>query len=534
MIRTLIKKQLFELNSSYFIDRKTGKRRSRGKAAGYITLFVVLILFLAVFFGGMALLLAQNMINSGMDWLFFAIMGLMALAMGVFGSVFNTYVGLYQGKDNDMLLSMPIPPAYILLSRMVGVYAMAMLYSGMVYLPAAIVYWFVARPGAAAIVFSLLLLFLLGAVVVALTCALGYLVALVAGKLKHRSIVSVLATLAFLGVYYFCYFKLNSFMQYLISNAASVGEKLRIWAWPFYAFGMGAAGNGLYMLLFTLIALGLLALTVWVMSKSFMRLATAASRGEKQVSRKVCLRPQSLQRALLQREWKRFINSPAYMLNGGLGVLLMPIGAVAVLLKGPVIRQALEAIGDSIPTLQEFVPAVAVGVVCLIASMNIITAPSVSLEGRQLWILRAAPVSAKQVLRAKSKLHMLLTGIPAMLCLIACWIALRLPWVECLIGAAAVLSFIWLWAEAGLLLDLRNPNLNWTSEIVPIKQNMSAMICLFGSWVLAFLLTAGGFMLEKYISCRIYLLLTAAVLGVAALLLHRRLLTKGAARWEAL
>ena len=85
------------------------------------------------------------MINSGMDWLFFAIMGLMALAMGVFGSVFNTYAGLYQGKDNDMLLSMPIPPAYILLSRMVGVYAMAMLYSGMVYLPAAIVYWFVAQ-----------------------------------------------------------------------------------------------------------------------------------------------------------------------------------------------------------------------------------------------------------------------------------------------------------------------------------------------------------------------------------------------------
>ena len=145
------------------------------------------------------------------------------------------------------------------------------------------------------------------------------------------------------------------------------------------------------ILSFVITALGLLALTVWVMSKSFMRLATAASRGEKQVSRKVYLRPQSLQRALLQREWKRFINSPAYMLNGGLGVLLMPIGAVAVLLKGPVIRQALEAIGDSIPTSQELVPAVAVGVVCLIASMNIITAPSVSLEGRQLWILRAAP-----------------------------------------------------------------------------------------------------------------------------------------------
>ncbi len=51
----------------------------------------------------------------GYGWLYYALMGLLALAFGVFGSVFSTYAGLYQAKDNELLLSMPIPPRRILL-----------------------------------------------------------------------------------------------------------------------------------------------------------------------------------------------------------------------------------------------------------------------------------------------------------------------------------------------------------------------------------------------------------------------------------
>ena len=46
---------------------------------------------------------------AGMGWLYFALMALLAMLLGAFGSVFNTYSGLYLSKDNDLLLSMPIP-----------------------------------------------------------------------------------------------------------------------------------------------------------------------------------------------------------------------------------------------------------------------------------------------------------------------------------------------------------------------------------------------------------------------------------------
>ena len=61
-----------------------------------------------------------------MGWLYFALMGLLAVLLGAFGSVFNTYSGLYLAKDNDLLLSMPIPVNTLMASRLLSVYLMGL------------------------------------------------------------------------------------------------------------------------------------------------------------------------------------------------------------------------------------------------------------------------------------------------------------------------------------------------------------------------------------------------------------------------
>ena len=45
---------------------------------------------------------------------------------------------------------------------------------------------------------------------------------------------------------------------------------------------------------------------------------------------------------------------------------------------------------------------------CFAASVNDITTPSVSLEGKSLWILRSLPVTTRQILRDKHSLQLLL------------------------------------------------------------------------------------------------------------------------------
>ncbi|MDD5919308.1 MAG: hypothetical protein PUD73_09510 [bacterium] len=66
--------------------------------------------------------------------------------------------------------------------------------------------------------------------------------------------------------------------------------------------------------------------------------------------------------------------------------------------------------------------------------------------------------------------------------------------LELLSAVLVSISFVVLFALFGLFLGLKMPNLNWTSEITPIKQSACVMIALFGGFMYTALLPA-GFML---------------------------------------
>ena len=128
MTRALLRKQLMEVFSWLYRDKKSGKHRSVKGVVGWGLLYLLLFAFLGVMFGGAAVTLCGPLLTEKMGWLYWCLMGLIAIFFGVFGSVFNTYSSLYQAKDNDMLLSMPIPTSKILLIRLSGIYAMGLMY----------------------------------------------------------------------------------------------------------------------------------------------------------------------------------------------------------------------------------------------------------------------------------------------------------------------------------------------------------------------------------------------------------------------
>ena len=202
MLKLLLKKQLTEIFRSYVYDAKKNRARSKAGTAAYIALFVLLMVgVLGGLFTMLSLSLCNTMHAAALDWLYFAILGLLAIFLGAFGSVFNTYAGLYLAKDNDLLLSMPIPVPVLMASRLLGVYLMGLMYSGVVLLPAVIVYWIVAAPSAAAVAGSILLVLLVSIFVLTLSCALGWVVAKISVKLKNKSFLTVLAALVFFGLY---------------------------------------------------------------------------------------------------------------------------------------------------------------------------------------------------------------------------------------------------------------------------------------------------------------------------------------------
>lgn len=507
MLKILIKKQMQEVGAFLYQDRKKGTRRSGKNLIAYLLLLAVLYLM----FGGIFFQVSQWMCGSflavGLGWLYYALMGMISIVLGVFGSVFNTYASLYMAKDNEMLLSLPVKPRDILLARLVGVYIMGLFYEALVMVPAILVYMINAGWDLKALLCGLLLMFVLSFFVLMLSCLLGWGVALISSHLKHKSYITVVLSLAFLTAYYYVYFKASSYLQLMLENAVMVGNVVKSKGAPVYYMGLAGTGDVLSLLIVAVLTAALLGLTYVIMMRSFEKIMMTNKGEKKAVYKEKEMKAETAGNALFRKEMKRFTGSATYMLNCGLGALMLLLVPVMLLWKSAELEKmiAVMELGDSVVLLLA-------AALCSVTAMNDITAPSISLEGKNLWILQSLPVSAWEIFRAKLKLHLLLTFVPLVVCMAGvCYvIPLELPAIAVLIGV--LISFVLFTALFGLALGLKMPLLSWTNETVPVKQAGNVMIALFGSW--AVIVVFGGiyFLLDQWLGPAAYLLFCMAVL----------------------
>ncbi len=525
MLKLLLKKQLQEIFRSYFYDGKKKKMRSKASIALWFLLYGVLMIGVL---GGIAVFLGISLCGPltevGVGWLYFILFGGFSILLGAFGSVFNTYAGLYLSKDNDFLLSMPVPVWKIIVSRLLTVYLLGLLFSSVVLVPALIVYWCTAGLTAARAVCGFLLLLMISLLVLVLSCLLGWCVAKISRKLKNKSAVAVLASVAFLVLYCVFYFKAAEVLQDLLQNAAFYGDKIRGSAALLYHFGRIGEGS-LPAAAAGLAAVSAVAWGVWLLlKKTFLGIVTEKGKSRNSAYREKAARVRTPFRAVLAKEFGRFASSANYMLNCGLGVLFIPAGSIFLLIKGRALADVLNAVFGERPGCTAILLCSAM---ILLSSIIDAAAPSVSLEGKNIWILQSMPIRPRMVLRAKIGMQLILSlgcMLFAGICLAAVLqdgLAVKLLAVLLLCMCAVFSAVFSAW------LGTRMPNLSWTNELIPIKQSGCVTISIFGIWGIA-MAFGGLYLLIGYkIGAALYLLLWLAVLGTASLAMLRWLDTEG-------
>lgn len=527
MINILIKRQMMENFSFFWHDKGKNKMRTGSALIGSVIQYILIFGFLAAIFTMLGIYLCPPLHAAGMDWLYFGIISLIGIVLGAFGSVFNTYATVYLPKDNEMLLAMPIRPSVLLVARLSGVYAMGLLYEVLAVLPALIVYYVMAKPGIATIVLSFFVMILLSVFILILSSVLGWAVALVASRLKRKSFVTVIVSLIFIAAYYYGYGKAAGMVESIVADPQVAGGKVKGAAYPFYMLGMASAGDPLSFLILLACILLLFLLVYKILAGTYHHILMTNKGVTKKVEKEQVEKKLKTAKvgntasALFSKERRRFTGSPNYMLNCGLGIVFMLILAVTGLIKGGSLKPLFVQMRD-------LACLISCAGVCLTAGMNTLTAPSVSLEGKNLWILQSYPVSPWKPLLAKLKLHLVVTWIPAMI-LTGCLLYLIRPGIEwSVLMVFAVTAYVVFMAEIGLVLNLKAPSLNWVNETVPIKQSLSVMVSLFGGWALIALAAVGYYLLSAVVTPLIWMAVMACVFATAALFACFWLKTRGA------
>lgn len=502
MIKALFKKQMLELNVWLFQDKKTKIKRKIGSMMLWLVLwaFVFVSLGSMVFYFGRAL--CAPLVQANLEWLYFALMGMVTLVLSVFGSVFNTYSTLYLAKDNDMLLAMPIPSYLILLVRLFGIWFWGLIYGAVVFIPAMLVYIIYASPSVLSVLLSFFMFILLSLFSLVLSCIVGWVVAKISIRVKNKSAVIVTLSLLLVGVYYYLYYKAYVLLGELLRYATVVGDKIQRFLKPIYWFGTGCEGNVMSFVLFSIVVIVLFAVTYYVLSKSFLKIAISGKNVAKKKSKRVTVRSKSVGNTLLFKELKRFIASPTYMLNCGFGVIILLAVSVISFIKGPDLFGVLLGFVTS-----DKVQLLLIAMICVCAATVDISAPSVSLEGKNIWLIHSLPVSAWSVLKAKLLLHLIIAQVPTLICSICMIIVFKL---EVFIAVAMlILPFIFnvFSAVFGLTMDLIFAKLDWKNEIVPIKQSFSVFFSLFGGIVIVAALGILYYFIHNYITVKLFLVL---------------------------
>ena len=318
---------------------------------------------------------------------------------------------------------------------------MGLMYSAVVTIPAAIVYCVYTTVTPAVILGCTLMVLIISMIVLVLSCLLGWMVARISLKLKNKSFIRVLTSLLFIGAYYFFYYKAQGTLRNLIANAVTYGQEIQGSAYPVYLFARVGEGDWKAMGLVTLATVLALLLTWRILSRSFLHIATATGKTKKAAFRADAIRTRSISGALLSREFGRYASSPVYILNCTMGTLFLLVIVVAVLIKS----------GTVLPTL-----VLACAIVCMVASMNDSATPSVSLEGKNLWLIQSLPVRPWDALKAKLQVQLLLTAPPAFLCSVCLAIILPGTLAEQLLMVVTSLLFVAFSALSDLMLGIKS------------------------------------------------------------------------------
>ena len=546
MLKLLLKTRFLAL-ADQFSGQSKGKRAISVRRIVLLAVAALLLLALAGYVVSLLLTpLYKTLLKSDLEWLYFALTGVGAFLISFMLTAFYAQGSIFEAKDNEMLLSMPVRPSAILGSRLGALYFLNFFFAAAFMAAAGIVKLTSGGTAVAGgVIIYVLCVFLLALISTTLSCLLGWAVSLITRRMRNKAIFQLVFSLLLLGGFYVFFFgDITRHLKTVSENSAGIANVFRGALYPFHAMGMACTGKGFTeFLIFAAICIVPFVLVCLLLNKSFVKIVTSRVGAKRIKYEAKTLKGSSVAWAMTKKDLTRFFNNSSYMLNSGLGLIYsigMSVFVVVSFLNRP------EGAAPGCGFLDKMFNAVGTDnlsflfcvFLAFFAAMTSISGPSISVEGKNLWILKSMPVRAAEILKGKVFSHLLLSIPASLICSAIFLFVLPKASVAVLICLfiMPILAHIFC-ALAGVIGNLYMGKLNYPSIAKAAKSNSGSLIPALSTMVVSTVpailyltvLKEQGITLETVIWANIGLL---ALLDTALYaFLHSSMAQK---RWDAL
>jgi ABC-2 type transport system permease protein len=180
----------------------------------------------------------------------------------------------------------------------------------------------------------------------------------------------------------------------------------------------------------------------------------------------------------MMKEWQRFVGTSVYFINTGFGILMLSIITMVSLF-----------VPDTILELKQFMLAIQIepiwlifGVIGLALSTVYTPAVSLSLEGKNINLLKSLPIQAWTIVRSKIYFNLVITLPIVLMTSLVGAILFQIEVLTIALFLVVLVLFTVLLSIFFMYLNLWFPRFDFHQEVEVVKQSLAALVGVFGGF----------------------------------------------------
>ncbi len=431
-------------------------------------------------------------------------------------SVYKAKGVLFGFKDYDMLMSLPVKASKIVASRLLQLYIINMVFAVGMMVPCYVVYGILANPNPLFYVYAIIALLFIPLIPIIIASIIGVVLGYISSRFKFSNIANTVIVLFVFIAFFFVTLNVQDETQ-LIQIGTMFRDKMNS-TYPLAHWFNEAVINFDFMYFLAFILCSLIAFLVFsvVLGSCFKKLNTKISAvysGKKYKHKE--LKQNSALGALYKKEAKRYFTCSIYVFNTAFSILLMLIAAVGI----HVAKIDQIDLMINTPQIAEQVRGLLPYIIGIMVWMCAISASSISLEGKNLWIIKSAPINVKTIFQSKILLHISLIIPTAIITAISMMIKFKSTGFEIVLTLLLSIAYCYFSAVFGLFVNLKFPLMDWKNETVVVKQSAASLIATMSGVLFVGLPVVLTFVIPG-VDINIISIITLAILILGSVLLE--------------
>lgn len=503
-----------------------GEKKNKSKTIGRLLVLLAYILifgYLAAIVVFLCYQLLNFLIKLNQPAIYLNLILGATVAVALFRTLFSAVNVLYFSKDLEYLLPLPINPSKILMAKWNVLVISNYIIEIFIVLPALILYGIMLDQGVLYYLYAALVFVLLPVIPVILISFLMSILMRFTKFIKNKDFVQYLTVaitlLIVIGVQfigtgeqiteaevYEMLTKTNGLVEYMSKAFSTITVSLKA---LINSENLSGLINIVILFVVTVIFYILLAK---FSSKMYIKSATSSlSNG---IKRKENLKISGYKQnskvgSYIKKEFLNLIRNPIFCMQCIIPPILFPfIFAIPIYLE---ISKDEVATSEFMQVANSFLASPAMlGIVLAILGFifmfNFISATAVSRDSENAILMKTFPISLKKQTIYKMLPAVIMNVFPILFVLVVLKLLVGVSYIY--LGIIAILGMLvnFLVNYIGIIIDLKNPKLNWSSEYTVVKQNMNIFYLM-----VVVLIEVGILVLSAFKFSNIYLYLTISI-----------------------